>query len=236
MMKFKITALVLALAVLAGCAKWKSADRKTKGAVIGATSGAVIGGLLGRGGKNTALGVILGATVGGAAGAVIGFYMDKQKKDLEKDLEKENEKLPPDQQIKVERVGEGINLTMGSGILFDVNKSNLKPGIRSGLGSMSQTLNKYDETYILITGHTDADGTSEHNHALSERRAQAVANELVGRGVARERLVTRGLGEEQPVADNTSAGGKQKNRRVEISIIANEKLKEDAKDGNIEGQ
>ncbi len=230
----KCAALLLSLALMASCAKWKGANRKQKGAVIGAASGAIIGGVLGKG-KNRALGIILGATLGGASGAVIGFYMDKQKRDLEKDLEKQNEGLPPEEQVTVERVGEGLNITMGSGILFDVAKSNLKPSVRQSLDKMSETLKKYDDTNIVVSGHTDSDGSDAFNMTLSEQRASAVANYLSGLGISRSRVLTRGFGEEDPIAENSAPGGKQQNRRVELAIYANEKLKKDAADGKLEG-
>jgi outer membrane protein OmpA-like peptidoglycan-associated protein len=229
----KSTACLLALALLAGCAKWKSTNNKTKGAIIGATSGAVIGGMLGKG-KNRALGVILGATLGGAGGAVIGFYMDRQKKDLEKDLEKQNEGLPPEEQVTVERVGEGLNITMGSGILFDVGKANLKPAVRQSLDRMSETFKKYHDTNIVVSGHTDSDGSDAFNMNLSEQRAQSVANYLAGLGIPRSRLLTRGYGEGDPVADNATTKGKQQNRRVELAVYANENLKKDAADGKLD--
>jgi outer membrane protein OmpA-like peptidoglycan-associated protein len=207
-----------------------------KGAAIGAGAGAIIGGLIGSRSGNTATGAILGAAIGGVGGAAVGRYMDKQKKKLEEDLKRNNPPAgsgKPEEEIKVEREGEGIKITLGSGILFDVGKADLKPQVRENLKKVAETLKEYNDTEILIAGHTDSDGSDELNLKLSERRASAVANYLAGLGVARVRLKTQGLGETQPVAENVDAVGKQKNRRVEMAIYANEELKKKAQDGKL---
>lgn len=200
-----------------GCA---SMSNKEKGALIGGTSGAVVGGIIGKQAGNTAVGAILGAAVGGAAGVIIGDYMDKQAQELEEDLA----------DAKIERVGEGIKITFGSGILFDVNKADLRTEAQTDLGKLATILQKYADTNILIEGHTDSDGAEEHNQTLSERRAQSVAWFLAQQNVASGRIMTRGYGESQPVADNATAEGKQANRRVEVAIMANEKLQKAAEE------
>ncbi|MCU0390898.1 MAG: OmpA family protein [Thermoflexibacter sp.] len=206
-----------------------------KGAAIGAGAGAVIGGVIGSRSGNTAAGAILGAAIGGVGGAAIGRYMDKQKRKLEEDLKKNTPTNGnPEEEVKVEREGEGIKVTLGSGILFDVSKADLKPQVRENLRKMAETLKEYKDTEILITGHTDSDGTDEFNQKLSERRANAVSNYLSSLGVSSSRLKTMGLGESQPVLENTTAQNKQKNRRVEIAIYANEELKKKAKEGKLE--
>ena len=208
-----IAALVVALS---GCS---NLNKKEKGAIIGGTAGAVIGGVIGKQAGNTALGAILGAAIGGAAGAYIGNYMDKQAAEIEKDIEGAH----------VERVGEGIKITFKSGILFDVDKSELKFAAKSDIEKLAAILNKYPDTEILIEGHTDSDGTDEHNRELSIRRAQSVATDLSTHQVIATRFTVMGYGEAQPVADNATADGKQQNRRVEIAIFANDKLKGAAK-------
>jgi len=189
---------------------------KTKtGAAVGAGAGGVIGAIIGKQAGNTAVGAALGAVVGGATGAAIGHYMDNQADELEQDLAG----------AKIERVGEGIKVTFDSGILFDVNQTTLKPEAQTNLVRMATILQKYGETNILIEGHTDADGTDEHNQGLSERRAAAVKSFLAAQSVAAGRMSTMGYGESMPVADNTTSSGKALNRRVELAIIANEDLK-----------
>jgi len=194
-----------------------------KGAVIGSTSGAVIGGIIGKQQGNTALGAIMGAAVGGAAGAAIGHYMDKQAEELDEELAG----------AKVERVGEGIKITFASGILFDVNKAELRPAAQTNLQSLATVLNKYADTNVLIEGHTDSDGSDEHNLTLSKQRSQSVANYLAGLQVDATRMTQMGYGESQPVASNDTSDGKQANRRVEIAIMANDELKKKAEKGQL---
>ncbi len=200
---------------LVGCS---SLSRKEKGAIIGGTTGAIVGGVVGNQAGNTAVGAIIGAAVGGAAGAYIGNYMDKQAEELERDLEG----------AKIERVGEGIKVTFDSGILFDVAKADLRPVAQENLTKLATILKKYEDTNILIEGHTDSDGTEEYNQTLSERRATSVSHFLAMQAVASSRMSTIGYGERQPIAENSSEAGKQANRRVEVAIMANEKLREAA--------
>ncbi len=204
--------LIVALLAAAGCANM---SRQQKGAVIGAGSGAVLGGIIGKQAGNTALGAILGAAVGGAAGAYIGNYMDKQAAEIERDLEGAH----------VERVGEGIKITFDSGILFAVGKSELQSAARTNLDNLATILNKYPDTAVLIEGHTDATGSDESNLTLSRNRAQSVANYLQSLQVMPTRFTIMGYGESQPVADNGTEAGRQANRRVELAIMANDKLK-----------
>ena len=216
-MKKLFTVLLVGVLIvgLVGCASMKKRD---KGAVIGATAGAVIGGVIGDKAGNTAVGAILGAAIGGAAGAYIGNYMDKQAEEIERDLEG----------ATITRVGEGIKITFASGILFDVNKSDLRNVSKENLTKLAVILNKYEDTEILIEGHTDSTGPADHNMDLSVRRAQSVANQLTGNQVAPIRFHIMGYGEVQPIASNDTAEGRQQNRRVEIAIYANDKLKKAA--------
>ena len=206
--------ILIVLVALGGfaCSSMSSTE---KGAVIGAASGAVIGGVIGNQAGNTAVGAIIGAAVGGAAGAYIGHYMDKQAEEMRRDLEG----------AKVERVGEGIKITFDSGILFDVNKSDLKPEARTNLTKLAGILKKYPDTQVLVEGHTDSTGKRDYNMDLSLRRAQSVANQLTGEQVMATRLTMMGYGPDQPVATNTTAEGRQMNRRVDLAIFANDKLK-----------
>ena len=195
-----------------GCSSW---SRTEQGAVIGTAAGAAVGAVIGKRAGNTAVGAILGAAVGGAAGAYIGNYMDKQAEEIERDLEG----------ATVERVGEGIKITFDSGILFDVDKSTLRPEAQTNLEKLAVILNKYSDTDVLIEGHTDETGPEEYNLDLSDRRAQSVAGYLTTNDVLATRFTIMGYGETQPIADNSTAEGRQANRRVELAIMANEKLK-----------
>lgn len=205
--------LILALVVCSvGCATMSGQD---KGILIGGASGAVIGGIIGDKAGNTAVGAILGAAIGGTAGGIIGNYMDDQAEEMQQDIEG----------AKIERVGEGIKVTFQSGILFDVAKAELRPEAKTNLEKLAAILNKYEDTNILIEGHTDSDGSEEYNQTLSERRANAVTAYLAQNAVDSRRMTMIGYGELQPVADNATAVGKQANRRVEVAVMANDDLK-----------
>lgn len=194
-----------------------------RGGAIGAGAGGAIGGAIGSGSDNTAQGAIIGAAIGGTAGALIGKYMDRQAEELEQDLEG----------AEIERVGEGIKVTFDSGILFGFDSSTLTSQAQSNIGSLAETLSKYEDTNILIEGHTDSQGDEQYNQKLSERRAESVAKELGRLGVKNVRMKQIGYGENQPVADNTSDDGRSQNRRVEVAIFANEDLKKAAEEGDI---
>ena len=204
---------------LIGC----GASNALKGGAIGAAGGAVVGGAIGTAAGNTALGAIIGAAVGGTTGAIIGHNMDKRAEEMRNDLSN----------ATVERVGEGIKITFDSGILFATDSYQLQAVAKTNIESLAKILNKYSDTDILIEGDTDNEGTDEYNLTLSERRAQAVADYLKGQAVAGSRISTVGLGESNPVTSNETAAGRQQNRRVEIAIFANEKMKKAAENGEL---
>jgi outer membrane protein OmpA-like peptidoglycan-associated protein len=200
-----------------------NASRTAKGGAIGAGAGGAVGAVIGNRAGNTAAGAIIGAAVGGTAGALIGRRMDKQAEELQRDLEN----------AKVERVGEGIKITFDSGILFNTNSAQLQSNARTEISQLAQTLKKYPDTNILIEGHTDNTGGRELNQRLSEQRAESVASYAASQGVDRSRMTTMGYAFDQPVADNSTAAGRQQNRRVEIAIFANEKMKKAAERGDL---
>ena len=183
-------------------------NKTTKGGIIGAGGGAVIGGVIGNRMGNTAAGAIIGAAVGGATGAVIGRRMDKQAEELEKSMEN----------AKIERVGEAIRVNFDSGILFAVNSAELSASAKKDIDKLAQTLQSYPGTNVIIEGHTDNTGSRELNQGLSERRAQAVLNYARTTGVDASRLQAKGFAFDQPIADNSTAEGRQQNRRVEINL------------------
>ncbi len=208
--------LVAALAVaLVGCS---STSKSTRGAAIGAAAGAAAGAVIGNAAGNTAVGAIMGAVVGGAAGAYIGDYMDRQAAEMDRELEN----------AQVERVGEGIKITFNSGILFDVDSAELQYGAKQELDDLAGILKKYNDTEIVVEGHTDATGSEDHNMDLSRRRAESVARYLESLGVDPHRFTIRAYGESQPIATNETAAGRQQNRRVNLAIFANEELKQRA--------
>jgi outer membrane protein OmpA-like peptidoglycan-associated protein len=217
-MNKRIAYLLCGLAIL-GCWSCESMNRQQQGAVIGAAAGGVVGGLIGNEAGNTAVGAILGAAIGGAAGAYIGDYMDKQAAEIERDIAG----------AKIERIGEGIKITFDSSLLYEVDQAVLNQKSQEELGQLATILNKYPDSNILLEGHTDATGSEAHNMNLSRQRAQSVSDYLIDQSVAPARVSIEGYGESQPIADNDTVEGRQANRRVEVAIWANEKLKKVAK-------
>jgi outer membrane protein OmpA-like peptidoglycan-associated protein len=198
-----------------GCA---SLNKTEKGAVIGAAAGGAAGAVIGNQSGHTVRGAIIGAVVGGAAGAIIGRSMDKRAEELRNNVPG----------ATVERVGEGIQVTFPSGLLFDFDSSEIRGDAASNLDRLAEHLNKYDDTNLLVAGHTDATGSDEYNQALSVRRAEAAARYLHNRGVVRT-IATAGLGEREPIASNDTDSGRQLNRRIELAIYASEELQEQAR-------
>ncbi|WP_272957175.1 OmpA family protein [Zunongwangia profunda] len=218
----KIVAVFFAASVLVSCDAIQNANNKQKGAVIGSAGGAAIGGGIGNntGDGNSALGAIIGGVVGGAAGAYIGNRMDKQAKKIETEVPG----------AEVERVGEGINVTFdeNSGVYFATEKYNINAKSEETLNKLANIFKEYPDTNILVEGHTDNTGSESYNLTLSKNRAQAVTNFLTDHGIAASRFDTKWYGEAQPKYDNSTAEGRSKNRRVEIAIVANEDLKQEA--------
>ena len=226
---FKQTALVaLAFTLilsLGSCEATKNANNKQKGAVIGATSGAILGAIIGNNvgkGGNGALGAVIGGVVGGGAGVLIGDKMDKQAQKIE-------EEIPGAQVV---RVDDGIVITFdeNSGVYFDTAKYNINTASQATLDKLANVLKEYADTNVLVVGHTDSVGADEMNMTLSKNRALSVTNYFVqNKGLNAGRFTTNWYGETAPVADNTTAEGRAKNRRVNVAILPNEKMKNDAK-------
>lgn len=223
-MKYATSLAAIALGtalVVGGC----NASKGVKGGAIGAGAGAGVGAVIGNqfGDHGTAVGAIIGAAVGGTAGALIGHKMDKQAEELRNDM----------QGATVERVGEGIKITFDSGLLFATNQSSLSTTAQNNLSELAEKLIKYEDTDILIEGHTDSSGPDDYNMTLSKQRAESVSSFLVSKGVRSNRMTTVGYGETQPIADNSTAAGMAQNRRVEVAIYANKKMKKAAEKGEL---
>lgn len=219
-LKIKIATYSIALASLgilgSGC---DSMTKTQKGAAIGAGAGGTIGAFIGKAAGNTALGAIIGGAVGGTAGAFIGRNMDRQAAEIK-------QTVPG---ATVTREGEGILVKFDSGILFDTDKSDLKSAARTNLANLATSLQNNPQTNILIVGHTDSTGSASYNQSLSVRRAESVKAYIVSNNVASSRLTTSGKGKTEPIADNATAEGRAQNRRVEIVIVANDAMKNEAK-------
>ena len=219
----KISKITILVCLVLSTGFWPSCNtsKQTQGAIIGAAVGAATGAVLSK--KNRAVAMIVGAGIGGVAGGLIGQYMDNQAEEIRKNLAG----------AKVERIGEGIVVTFDSGLLFDFDSEALRSTTKTNLTRLAETLKKYDKTNIIVFGHTDNIGDSNYNLKLSERRAKAVSNYLSMKSIPSQRLKPEGLGETDPVVDNSSDQGRQLNRRVEVTIIADKKLIRDAKKGQI---
>ena len=207
-----------ALAMLVSASACASLNKQESGAIIGATTGAAVGAAVGNANGSTAKGAIIGAAVGGVAGAVIGHQMDQQAKEIKQNIPG----------AIVERVGEGLQVTFASGLLFDFDSDVLRADARNNLSTFAKSLDKYPGTDVLIVGHTDNKGTDTYNASLSSRRAAAAENYLASQGVTRTRLRSTGRGETEPMATNDTEAGRQQNRRVEVAIYANQTLKAQA--------
>ncbi|MGP1500698.1 OmpA family protein [Bergeyella cardium] len=225
--KIKVASVFLGSALLlSSCESVQNANNQQKGTAIGAATGAVLGAVIGNNvgsGKNSELGAVLGAVVGGAAGNVIGRKMDKQAKEIK-------ETLPG---AEVERVGEGIKVTMKENIVnFAFDSSNLTSAAKTNLDKLAKVLKNNPDTNINIYGHTDSKGSDSYNLALSERRANAVKSYLSSKGISSSRMIATGMGESNPVATNDTESGRAQNRRVEFAITANQDMINDAHSGN----
>jgi len=199
--------VLLALGITSACASW---GQRETGAVVGGAAGGAVGAVIGSQSGSTARGAIIGAVVGGSAGAIIGYQMDQQAKELEAAVPN----------AVVERVGEGIQVTFPSGLLYDFDSSAIRPDAAVHLRTLAASLQEYPDTELLIVGHTDATGTDTYNYDLSVRRAEAAMAFLTGQRVAAHRIHVSGRGEWEPIATNETEAGRRANRRIEVAIYS----------------
>lgn len=214
-----ISILTANLILVSGCQTFDAytGEQKTsstaKGAGIGAGIGAVLGYLTNRNesSKKRKEAILKGAGIGAIAGGGVGYYMDTQEAKLRQQLRNTG--------VSVEREGDNINLIMPGNITFETGKATLNPGFYDVLDSVVLVLNEFNQTIIVVAGHTDSVGSDASNQILSERRADAVASYLTSKQVLDARIEAVGFGEKYPIADNSTAAGRAENRRVELSLI-----------------
>ncbi len=212
-----ILAVALATVFVSGCKTLDAYTREektsgtTKGALIGAAAGAVVGLITGDDAVERRQHALIGAGIGALAGGSVGYYMDKQEAKLRAELEGSG--------VSVTRMGDNITLNMPGNVTFATDSSDLSPAFFNVLTSVGKVLEEYEQTVVEVAGHTDSTGAESYNQSLSERRANSVTSYLTSQGVIQQRLITIGMGETRPVADNSSASGRQANRRVEITMV-----------------
>lgn len=229
MSKFKILTLGMCLLTLVSCS-----TKQGTGAAIGAGGGAVLGGILGniigKDSKATAIGAAIGGAVGSGAGALIGRHMDKVAQETAAQV----------QNAKVEEVTDSnglkaVKVTFDSGILFATNKSDLNSTSKSELAKFSNVLKNNSTCYVDVYGHTDSTGNDGINIPLSNSRAQSVVNYLESCGVPASQFQNvTGKGSSEPIADNSTAAGRQQNRRVEIYLYASQAMIDAANNGTLQ--
>jgi len=205
---FKKTIIVAVCAgLLASCEQVQNNPNTAGGAVIGGLLGAAAGTLVT---KHDRRGALIGAGIGVLAGAAVGQYLDRQQRELEANLAGTG--------AQVTRDGESLLVNFPGQITFATDSASIKPEFFGTLNSVVDTLNRYPQSYLDVVGHTDSTGSEAYNQALSERRANSVADYMRTRGVAPQRIAAYGLGMSQPIASNSTPEGRQQNRRVELRI------------------
>jgi len=204
--------LLGSLLVMGGCTTINpyTGEQQTSRAVQYGAAGAVVCGLIGAAesgqrARNAALGC-------GAIGAGVGAYMDAQEREMREQLAGTG--------VQVERVGDQLQLVMPGNVTFPTNEYSIRDAFLPVLDSVSAVLYKYTDTRIQVIGHTDSTGSLDYNYGLSERRATSVGNYLASSGVDQNRIITQGVGPDQPIATNDTDAGRAQNRRVELEIVA----------------
>jgi len=210
--RFSVAMLALMLAVTGGCTTTnpytgeQQVNKTSKGAAIGALAGLATSAITGGERKNLLIGAGIGALVGGG----VGYYMDRQEEKLRQRLQATG--------VSVTRNGDKIILNMPGNITFATDSSNVSADFYPVLDSVALVINEFEKTYVDVVGHTDSTGADAYNQQLSEARASSVARYLESQGVLPARIVSRGMGESQPIASNDTAQGRSLNRRVEIIL------------------
>ena len=204
-------------AILSGCETLdpytgeSETSKATKGALIGAAAGVVAGLMSGDDAVERRQHALIGAGIGALAGGAVGHYMDRQEAKLRAELQGTG--------VSVTRIGDNITLNMPGNVTFDTDSAALRPQFFGVLNSVGKVLTEYDKTVVEVAGHTDSTGSDTYNMQLSQRRANTVGEYLYTQGIMDQRIISVGMGEHHPIADNSTAEGRQLNRRVEITLV-----------------
>ncbi len=211
----RVAGSLAACLLLAACATTtdpytgqERATQTSRGAAIGAGVGAVLGAVTGRDRLERAA---IGAGIGALSGAAIGSYMDRQEAELRRQLEGTG--------VSVTRRDNEIILNLPGNVTFDLDSASLRSQFFEVLNSVALVVDKYEQTVLVIDGHTDSTGSRSYNMELSKRRAESVGDYLIAQGVDPVRLATYGYGPDHPVASNATKSGRQANRRVELTLL-----------------
>ena len=204
---FALTAIVSACTTVNPYTGQTQTSKATWGSLIGAGTGALIGS------TQSSKGALVGALAGGAVGGGVGYYLDAQAAELRAELVSTG--------VQVIEDSDSIRLVMPGNITFKTDSVDINSSFYSVLNSVAKVLNKYSNSTVMVSGHTDSTGSADYNLKLSRERAQSVASYLQGQGVKASRFEVLGLGSSNPIASNDTAAGRAQNRRVEIKIIPN---------------
>lgn len=209
----KIVSVLAITALVSGCTTVNpytgqaQTAKSTWGTAIGAATGALIGS------TQSSKGALVGALAGGAVGGGIGYYLDAQAAELRAELVSTG--------VQVVEEQDSIRLIMPGNITFKTDSADINSSFYPVLNSVAKVLNKYSNSTVMVSGHTDNTGSADYNLNLSRERAASVASYLQGQNVKASRFEVMGLGFSNPIASNSTADGRAKNRRVEIKIIPN---------------
>jgi outer membrane protein OmpA-like peptidoglycan-associated protein len=209
---FKTLLIFSSILSMLACAPQTNTQKgATYGAAGGALAGAVIGQIIGGDTEATLIGTAIGAAVGGAGGAAVGNMMDKQEAEM-------RQALAESEAAAIRREGNLLAISLRGDVTFDTDSAIVRPGLYSEIERIATILIKYPDTVIQVEGHTDSTGSESYNMDLSARRAEAVKNLLVQKGVGPSRILTMAFGESNPIASNEYDYGRAQNRRVEIKV------------------
>jgi len=225
MKKFKFLTLVMCALTIVGCS-----TKTGTGALIGTGAGAVVGAVIGKLAGNTAVGAAVGGAVGAGTGALIGKHMDKVKAEAAAQVENATvEEVTDANGLKA------VKVTFDSGILFKTGKYDLNAASKNELAKFSTVLKNNTDCSVAVIGHTDSTGSDGVNIPLSENRAKSVSSYLQSCGVTSTQIAeVTGKGSSEPVADNSTAAGREQNRRVEVYLYASQAMIDAANAGTLQ--
>lgn len=212
-----IAIAVVGVSFVAACSTFdpytgeEETSKTAKGALIGAAAGAVVGLVSGDDAVERRQRALLGAGIGALAGGAVGYYMDRQEAKLRAELRGSG--------VSVTRMGDNITLNMPGNVTFATDSADLSPAFFDVLASVGKVVDEFDQTIVEVAGHTDSTGADSYNQGLSERRAASVSQYFQSQGISGQRMISIGMGEARPVADNSNTAGRQANRRVEITMV-----------------